>query len=70
MGTEEVRHMFGETEIQRVELWRHEWNSSQSLRTTFPSVATYLVFKASECREFAKLRPGRRQEQRCKAVTG
>jgi len=62
--------MFGEIEIQRVELWRHEWNSSQSLRTTFPSVATYLVFKASECREFAKLRPGRRQEQRCKAVTG
>ena len=62
--------MFGETEIQRVELWRHEWNSSQSLRTTFPSVATYLVFKASECREFGKLRLGRRQEQHSKALAG
>lgn len=64
MVPEEAKHVFGETEIQRVELWRNEWSSSESLRTTFPSVATYLVFKASECREFGKLRPRRRQEQR------
>ena len=60
--------MFEETEIQRVEVWRQEWNASQSLRTMFPSVATYLVFKASECREFGKLRPGRRQDQRSKVL--
>jgi hypothetical protein len=62
--------MFRETEIQRVEVWRHEWSSSQRLRTMFPSVATYLVFKASECREFGKLRPRRKQEHRSKALTG
>ncbi len=62
--------MFGETEIQRVEVWRNEWNSSQSLHTTFPSVATYLVFKASECREFGRLRSRRRQGHRSKALMG
>ena len=62
--------MLGETEIQRVELWRHEWNSSESLRTTFPSLATYLVFKASECGEFGKLRPSRRLGRRSKPFMG
>lgn len=70
MVTEEVSHMLEETEIQRVELWRNEWSSSQSLRMMFPSVATYLVFKASECREFGKLRPRRRQEPRSKTLMG
>ena len=62
--------MFRETEIQRIELWRHEWNASQSLRMMFPSLATYLVFKASECQEFGKLRPSRRHERRGKVLTG
>jgi len=70
MVTEEVRHMFGETEIQRVEVWRYEWSSSQRLRMMFPSVATYLVFKASECREFGKLRLRRGQNRGNKALTG
>jgi len=70
MVTEEVRHMLGETEIQRVEVWRYEWSSSQRLRMMFPSVATYLVFKASECREFGKLRLRRRQNRRSRALTG
>jgi len=70
MVTEEVRNMLEDTEIQRVEAWRREWSSSQRLRTMFPSVATYLVFKASECREFGKLRLRRGQKRGNKALTG
>jgi|GEM_PF-1305863 len=70
MVTEEVRNMLEDTEIQRVEAWRREWSSSQRLRTMFPSVATYLVFKASECREFGKFRLRRRQNRCSKALTG
>lgn len=38
--------------LQRVEQWREEWAGSDQLRNRFPELATYLVFRASECEEF------------------
>lgn len=46
--------MFLESRIHFVEQWKQEWGNSPKLRVKFPSLATYLVYCASESGVFRK----------------
>lgn len=40
----------------RVRRWKEEWSTSPALQQQFPSLATFLVYSASECRSFQRQR--------------
>lgn len=40
----------------RVRRWKEEWSSSPRLQQEFPSLATFLVFRASDCELFHRSR--------------
>jgi len=45
-----------EPKFDWIQRWKQDWEHSPDLREKFPSQATYLVYRASECLEFQKLR--------------
>lgn len=52
-GTEAV---YSEANLMQVRRWKAEWSNSPLLQQQFPSLATFLVFRASDCRSFHRPR--------------
>ncbi len=52
----QVNDMSLHAKMGQVERWKREWKHSHGLRLRFPSLATYLVYRASDSHTFQKAR--------------
>ena len=48
--------MYSEANLMQVRRWKAEWFNSPVLKQQFPSLATFLVFRASDCESFHRQR--------------
>lgn len=48
--------VYSEANLMQVRRWKVEWFNSPALQQRFPSLATFLVYSASECQSFQRHR--------------